>query len=346
MGEEEWKSLPPRSSIPLSQPSGDSEWTIYEIVPGHFINISACFSAFNFEYRDVHMTAAGAITERSTPWSLVLVAREYNMQEVETYLGLDPSRQAIADRGILDLQVKPDSSTDGDTTYPPPPPLDDLLRLPADEISPSALMIDSLEGAMHFRLGNGLDGNVTFQMCMDCTSNGVTVHMDYACLFSSVLFGESSGAGRAADALSAVINLAGFNVYDQYLASKMDFAEQVRLVTTLEVIVPGSWPPSTTECAGFIAVASLLVAHLAVVTGITVLYVRHRRYSRYGNVWHAISQLVASEELEETLELGNNASDKAVVASLRTKKSSQEDVLVKLGKTDGCENIKVCKSGT
>lgn len=340
MGSEQWESLPPSSSMPSSQPSEDSEWTIYEIVPGHFIKLSACFSAFNFAYRDIRMKAAGGITEPSTPWSLIM-ATGYNMQEVEAYLGLDPSRQTIAGRGILDLQIKPDDSTNSDATSTPPPPLGELFCLPADEITPIALMIDALEVAMKFELGNGNRRNLTFTLCTYCYVNGATVHLDYASLFSSVLLRESSGAGRAADALSAFINLAGFNVYEQYLASKMDVAQHVRLVMTLEVIVPGSWPPSTTECAGLIAVASLLAAHMAVVTAITVLYVRHTRYSRYGNVWHVISQLAASEELTETLELGNNASDKAVVASLRAKKSSKDDVLVKLGKTDGCENIKV-----
>lgn len=160
-----------------------------------------------------------------------------------------------------------------------------------------------------------------------------------------MLLGNSSAAGRAADALHAFINLAGFNVYDQFLAGTMDVAEQVRVVTTRVVTVPGSWPSSASNCAGFIAVASLLTAYVALVTGIAVLYVRRTRYSRYGNLWHVVSQLVASEELEKTLELGNNESDKAVMEGLRTKGSNKEDVLVKLEKTDG-ETIKVKRLGT
>lgn len=175
---------------------------------------------------------------------------------------------------------------------------------------------------------------------------GVPVDYDYASLFSGIILGNDSGGGRAADALHASISVAGLNVYDKFLASSMDVTEQVRLVTTHEVTVPGSWPPSTAACAGLVAVASLLATYLALVTGTTVLYFRHTRYSRYGNVWHVVSQLVASEELEETLELGNDAGDKAVLKGLRAKESVKEDVLVKLGKSDGCENIKVKKYGT
>lgn len=89
-------------------------------------------------------------------------------------------------------------------------------------------------------------------------------------------------------------------------------------------------------CLTSCPVTSLLAAYVAVVTVVTVLYVRHTCYSRYGNVWHIISQLAASEELEETLELGNNAGDKAVGKGLRTKGLSKVDVLVKLRKADGC----------
>ncbi|KKY39830.1 hypothetical protein UCDDA912_g00145 [Diaporthe ampelina] len=330
--------------MPPGQPLGDSEWAIYEVVPGHFIKLSACFSDFNFAHRDIRMTSAGATTERSTPWSLVL-GKDFEMDEVETYLGLNPTRQAIADRGILNLQVKPDS-IGGDAPYAPPPTFEDLLDLPTDEISPSAITVSSLQLETSFGLTNGNTKNTTFTLCGRCTIDAITVHMDYASLFSSVLLGGSSGgAGRAADALHAFISLVGFNVYDQFLAGTMDVAEQVRLVTTLEVTVSGSWPPSRAACAGFIAVVSLLAAYMALVAGITVLYVQHTRYSRYGNVWHVISQLVASEELEETLELGNNAGDKAVVQGLRANALGNDDVLVKLGKTDGCENIKVRKYG-
>ncbi|KAH8753507.1 hypothetical protein F5883DRAFT_688930, partial [Diaporthe sp. PMI_573] len=174
-----------------------------------------------------------------------------------------------------------------------------------------------------------------------CCVNATQVNDEYAFLFTNIVLGDSHRAGRAADALHAFITMAGFNLYYQFLEDTMDVAEEVRLVTTRGVTVPGSWPPSTATCAGFIAVTSLLAAYVAVVTVVAVLYARHTRYSRYGNVWHVISQLVASEELEETLELGNSASDKAVAQGLQRKGLCKDDVLVKLGKADGCEKIKV-----
>lgn len=334
MTEEKWKSMPANLSIESAQPLGDSEWITYEMVPGSFVNLAVCFSAFDFAYRDIHMRAAEATTEHSTIWSLVL-GQDLNMNEVQTYLGLDRSHQSVADRGILTLEV------DDGTPYTPPPPHYDLLDLPAEEISPSALTASSLQLVMSYQFSNGNTKNTTFILCPRCIIDAEIVHGDYAFLFSNIILGDNLGSGRAADALHAFISVAGINVYDQFLANSMDVAEQVRVVTTREVIAPGSWPPSAASCAGLIAVAGLLAAYLSMVTATTVLYIRHTRYSRYGNVWHVISQLVASEELEETLELGNNASDGFVAEGQRTKGMGKEDVWVKLGKADGCEKIKV-----
>lgn len=164
---------------------------------------------------------------------------------------------------------------------------------------------------------------------------------EYAFLFSNLILGDSHRAGRAADALHAFISMAGFNLYYQFLEDSMDVTEQVRLIKTHDVTVPGSWPYSTASCSGFIAVSVLLAAYIAVVTTVTGLYIRFTRYSRYGNMWHTISQLVASEELEKALDLGNNSGDKAVVEILQTKGSRKDDVWVRLEKADGCEKIKV-----
>lgn len=343
MGVEQWQSMPRVLPMPPGDPLGDSEWTIYEVVPGYFIKFSVCFAAFNFAYRDIRMTAAGATTEPSTPWSLVL-DEAYNLEEVQTYLGLNPSHQSATDRGILDLQIQP-NGTASDALPTDIPPMYDIVHLPTEQISPSALTVDTLQLELNYALTNGNTTNTSFGLCYRCSNMISPTHQKYAFLFSSILSGESPDDGRAADALHAFLNIAGFNVYEQFLANSMDVAEQVRVVTTRMVTVPGSWPPSMATSAGFITVASLLAAYITLVPGITVLYVRRTRYSRHGNVWHVISQLVASTELEETLELGNNASDKAVVEGLRTKESSKEDVLVKLEKIDG-ENIKVEKLGT
>lgn len=327
---------PPAISIPLNLSSVNSEWSIYEVIPDRFIKLAVCFSAYNFAYRDTHMIATGETRERSKSWSIEL-NRGSSIDESARYLGLDISHETLADRGTLDLQINPD------TPYTPPPPLAIVLEQPTEEVSPSALAINLLQHEMNIQLGSYKVKNTTFMLCQRCslTDNATQVNDEYAFLFSNIILGDSHRAGRAADALHAFIGMAGINLYYQFLEDTMDVAEQVRVVMTRGVTVPGSWPPSTATCAGFIAVSSLLAAYVAVVTVVTILYIRHARYSRYGNVWHVISQLAASEELEETLEFGNNAGDKTVAEGLRTKGLSKVDELVKLRKADGCEKIKV-----
>lgn len=335
-----WESIPPSFSVQSAQPSANNEWIMYEIVPDYFIKVAVCFSDFDFAYRDIRMRAAQATTEPSTNLSLI-TDENFGIDKVQTYLGLDRSRQSLADRGILSLEVKPDDGT----SYTRPPSHYDLLNEPADKITPGALTASTLRLETGYELCNGGKKNTAFALCIHCYMDALVPPLDYTLLFSSIIFGTPLASGRAADALHAFISLAGLNVYNQFLATSMDVAQQARVVTTREVTVPGSWPPSTAACAGLIAVASLLAAYISLVTVTTVLYIRHTRYSRYGNVWHVVSQLVDSEELEETLKFGNNASDKAVKMGLRTKGPFKEDVLVKLGKIDGCENIKVKRPG-
>lgn len=335
-----WRSMPPSFSLESAQPWADNEWITYEIVPDYFIKLAVCFSDFDFAYRDIRMRAAEAVTEPLTNVSLV-VDENVGIDKVQTYLGLDRSRQSIADRGILSLEMKPNDGT----PYTRPPSHYDLLNQPADTITPGAITASSLRLETGYELCDGGSENTTFALCVYCVMDApVAPHMDLTFLFSSIILDTPPTSGRAADALHAFISVAGLNVYNQFLATSMDVAQEAHVVMTREVTVPGSWPPSTAACAGLIVVASLLAAYLSLVTVTTVLYIRHTRYSRYGNVWHVISQLVGSEELVETLELGNNASDKAVKAGLRTKGPFREDVLVKLGKTDGCETIKVKRS--
>jgi hypothetical protein len=342
--EEKWKWISPNPSMNSADPPGDTEWLTYEVGPGQFIKITVCFSDFDFAYRSIHMRAAGATTERLLNHSFI-IDQNLAIEELKTYLGLDHSRQSVADRGILAMEVTPGNGTVDDAPYVPPPPFNDILKQPADQITPAALTASCLNRETSWGLNNADTANSTFMLCSSCSIAATPLHGDYAALFSSIIIGNGTGSGRAADALHAFMSVAGLNVYDQFLAGSMNVAEKVRVVTTLKVTAPGSWPPSRAACAGLIAVASLLATYFCLVMATTVLYTRHTRYSRYGNIWHVISQLGASEELEETLELGNDAGDEAVVKGLRIKESN-EDVLVKLGRIDGCEKIVVTKLAT
>lgn len=335
LGIDQWQMVSLNNSLGLGQPLNNSEWNSYEITPGYVVKMSVCFAGFNFAYRDIQMRAASSTQEPTTPWSLVL-NDEVDAGQVETYLGLNPSLQTTAERGILDLSI-----LDNSTAYQPPPPMNDVTHLPADEITPSALTVNSLQLEMNYELSDGNTPNTSFTLCRHCIVDGVDVHLEYSFLFSSILLGTPTQAGRAADALHAFLAVAGFNVYDQFLVASMNVAEKVQLVTVVEVTVPGTWPATAAGSAGLIAVGCVLAVYLALIASITVLYVRHTRYSRCGNVWHVVSQLAASEELAETLQLCNNDGDKVVGKDLKKKKSGRTEVLVRLAQNGLNEDVKV-----
>lgn len=175
--------------------------------------------------------------------------------------------------------------------------MDDLIHLPPDEITPSALTVNSLQLEMNYELSNGNTPNTSFTLCRHCIVDGTDVHIEYSFLFSTILLGTPAAEGRAADALHAFLNVAGFNVYDHFLVASKNVAEDVQLVMTVDVQAPSSWPPSAAECGGLIAVVCLLAVYLVLIAGTTVLYVQQTRHSRYGNLWHVIFQLAASKKL-------------------------------------------------
>lgn len=248
MGIDQWQMVSQNNSLPPGQSLNNSEWNSYEIMPGYVIKVSVCFAGFNFAYRDIQMRAASSTQEPSTPWSLVL-NDEVDAGQVETYLGLNPSLQTTAERGILDLPI-----LDNSTAYQPPPPMNDVIHLPADEITPSALTVNSLQLEMNYELSDGNTPNTSFTLCRHCVVDGVDIHVEYSFLFSSILLGTPTQAGRAADALHALLAVAGFNLYDQFLVASMNVAEEVQLVTVVEVTVPGTWPATVAGSAGLIAV--------------------------------------------------------------------------------------------
>lgn len=110
-----------------------------------------------------------------------------SINEAARYLGLNPVHKAIADRDILNLRINLD------TPYTPPPPFADLLNLPTEEVSPSALAVNVLQHEMNIQLGSYRIKNTTFMLCQRCsiTNNATQVNDEYAFLFTNLILGDS-----------------------------------------------------------------------------------------------------------------------------------------------------------
>ncbi|KAI1751983.1 hypothetical protein F4782DRAFT_547254, partial [Xylaria castorea] len=292
------------------------EWTSYEIIPGHFFNISLCFSGYVLDRKVVEMRANWALEEPVINWSPA--AAVHNTSDVQRHLGSASSRANLAARNILDMQIfgEPD---DG----PPTSPANQehfFARLPEPMNISAKRFTPRLEEYVFLEELSATDlPNTSFILCEYCNNFGaaLSVSPESGILFSDII----AQTGRAANALLSyhagvmwLVHYSFLSLYDIFTEAQVASAISART------------PPRCTEssCAGLISVTALLGFHLITVAIITVLYVKQVRFSRYGNIWHAVSQL-SSLETTETLDATNNASDKA------GKHRDGDDDFVKLG---------------
>ncbi|XXH00536.1 hypothetical protein Hte_006884 [Hypoxylon texense] len=326
MRRKDWDAFPIEGSLGVGSPY--YEWQSFEPAPGRHINVTVCFSAFNMARKSVHITAQSALREPSTNWSLTSI--EYNTSDVQRFMGVDEPYRAFGDRGILSMDIigEPD---DG----PPDSPANKIITLNGQHGVENHTIADLttrvLEEIVDYELTEAKDTNSSTLSCYACDGQAYLEHPVLAMLFTSII----AETGRAANAIQSLMTVVGLSWFDGYLSS-LEELQWADIVRTKVVRTPG--PCSEYGCGGYISVVTLLVVHLVYVAVITILYVRQVRYSRYDNIWHTISQLVATE-LRAPLEEANNAGDNVVKSSCQ----ELEDDRVQLGKVPGTGRIEVIK---
>ncbi|GAW27312.1 putative cupin-like domain protein [Rosellinia necatrix] len=167
------------------------------------------------------------------------------------------------------------------------------------------------------------DVNGTWILCFWCHITGFGTHPEYGILFSDIV----SQTGRAANALLSLHTALAWTVHYSYLGS-YNLLHEAHIASTVIVRAPSKCTDG--GCEGLVAVVTLIVFHLLCVAVITVLYVTQIRHSRYGNIWHAVSQLV-NDEMREVLEAANAASDEDAFGDERKGDGDDFVKLVKLG---------------
>lgn len=327
MRREDWDAFP--SEGPLGMGNPYYEWQSFELVPGRQINATVCFSAFNMARKSVHITAQSVLREPSTNWSLTSI--QYNTSDVQKFMGVDEPYRAIGDRGILGMDIigEPD---DGPTDSPAHKivTLDGQRRVENHTIADLTTRV--LEEIIDYELTQSKDLNSSTLSCYACDGQAYMEHPVLAMLFTSIV----AETGRAANAIQSFMTVVGLSWFDAYLSS-LEELQWADIVTTKVVRTPG--PCSEYGCGGYISVVTLLVIHLVYVAVITILYLRQVRYSRYDNIWHTISQLVATE-LQVPLEKANNAGDKVVKSFCQ---ELDDDDRVQLGRVPETGRIEVVK---
>ncbi|ETS76097.1 hypothetical protein PFICI_11484 [Pestalotiopsis fici W106-1] len=290
---EDWPA--DNESHPITDGHRDGEWLSFTIAPDRYVNATLCFPALSTERYVVHLEAETALKEPVIPWNLTTL--QSDTSEVENFLDVKSGNLSHMKRGIfdMDLHQEPDSGPALDVFPPADPNSTMTIGMLASRIP---------ETLVYWNMGYAIGSNQTIPLCLGCYLAPVPIHYEFVALMGNII----TSSGRAAYAVQSLIYMLTTGAYIESL--KLNYpAEPVQLATTTVVRTPG--PCSQYTCGGFISVATLIVVYLICVAAITTLYVGQVRYSRCGNIWHTISQLL-SDDLYTLIANGNNAMDRAI----------------------------------
>ncbi|KUI72581.1 hypothetical protein VM1G_08638 [Cytospora mali] len=155
--------------------------------------------------------------------------------------------------------------------------------------------------------------NYSVYFCSHCYMDGdlTDPHPLLSVIFHAIL----NKTGSVAPAMQSVLFLMAQNQYYSSF-SGFDFGENSTMVYSKTVNIPQEWN-------GITAVAAIVSLNVSCVAMITWLFMRRTRYSKYGDIWHTVAQIL-SPDLRHLLERASRATDKQLKKSLE--EAGSEDV--------------------
>ncbi|OTA98781.1 hypothetical protein M426DRAFT_325730 [Hypoxylon sp. CI-4A] len=308
----EWADLQSLHNISSSTSTENAEWTSFQVQEDRYVNMSLCFMTYNSGLSSVSMTSSGTLHEPNGNWSMT---GDGDSSEARRFFGADPGHQSHAERGILTI----DSIKEAERLSP---------LVPSNSSTPSNQTLAERTASDY---EDGLWSSLTFsgtpstswQACIRCYFHGSVQDPEFSMLVGDTI----KTTGRAADALQAWLTAYGVSFYTEFLTA-FSGAEEAQIAFTKTVQTAGACRDD--ECKGLISVICIVVFHLVCVFVTLALYLRQVRYSRQGEIWHAVSQL-SDEDMRGVLDDANNMDDSAVSRRI---KREEEDVFVKLGRSE------------
>ncbi|RWA13176.1 hypothetical protein EKO27_g1889 [Xylaria grammica] len=297
----DWKQLEQSGRAALRQPVSYGEWVSNEIEPGKFLNTTFFFSVIYATVSSLTMT--GNINQTGPALSWNTTTGLPKIGSVQTLFGADHMHKTPAERGIVSIV--------GDIRDPAP--------LSAFNTN-TTLAQDTIDyGAVSFGAGAAAGvweniGNASVSMCVQCDIRGYSVPDDVAALFQRII-NTTGRASIAIDTYLAVLSLWWY----YYLFPRFNVPGYVDVAFVADVLLPIRW-------RGLTAVLVLVGMNTVVMWIIAALYVRRTRFSRAGNYWHAVAQLI-SEDTIPLLEKSGEIKDEDLTEQLDLE---SEDFLVKL----------------
>lgn len=293
------------SSISLNTPLAKAgEWDTYEVLPTMALNVSLCFAGLQADVYNVSMSTVTDPKEPEVRWDPK--HGEDGAEQGQLFMGTTGSRPNAAERGILSI---------------------------SDFSRPDDLKTEDVDGSSHalWKGPSGFTGMFASQsggswiMCNDCAFDGWAIPPDIAALFARTIH----TTGRAGWAIQNFLTTYTESWYAQILP-QFDVAANIDVTFSTQIRIPRHW-------GGLVAALVMIIVNLICVWAITVLYVIHTRYSRQGNVWHTVSQIM-SEDTRLILEQSNQLMDEDVEKRLK-----MDDCLVFLGKSKGSDKVSVLR---
>ncbi|KAI1408414.1 hypothetical protein F5Y13DRAFT_204766 [Hypoxylon sp. FL1857] len=296
----------------LGTPAPYGEWNSYELYPGSFLNVSLCFSTLNTTISEVEMTSSTDLTEPEFKWSAKL--NTSNVEGLKNFMGGEDAYQSNNERGIFSIQS---------IQHPV------SLSAFAEEVNASSAKDDisfsewALWHGPSAAIWAWASNNQSLILCTSCQMRGLSTLKDGTAVFTSVI----DSSNRVAVAIDTYLAKLVQNFY--YLMFPLfDVPADVEVVFSSEEQIPKKW-------GGLIAVLVMVSVYLICVWVITALYMKNVRYTRQGDFWHAVSQLI-SESTQSVLEKSNELKDDDVEKMLKG-----NDPLVTINRSVGTGKVVV-----
>lgn len=293
------------SSIPLVTPIAKAgEWQMYQVLPTMGLNISLCFAGLQTDIYNVTMSTTIDPKEPEIRWDPIY--SEDGAESGQVFMGTTGSHLSAAERGIL--SISDFRHTDG---------------LKAEDINGSSHAL--WKGPSGFTGMFSDTSGGSYMTCNFCAFAGWPVAPDIAALFTRTVH----TTGRTAWAIQSFLTTYTESWYAQILP-QFDVSAGIDVTFSTQVRIPRRWE-------GLIAALVMVIVNLVCVWAITILYIVHTRFSRQGNVWHTVSQIL-SDDTRLILEQSNRVMDDEVEKRLKV-----DDYLVFIGRPKGSGNVSVMR---
>lgn len=281
-----------------------NEWAGYQFGSAAKLNMTVCQNTIMMGFENITAAATADLEEPTLKYNATV-----HVWETGGILGLmDIGNTASDERGIMKI-----SSTSAYTEDD----LDSMLQgsfnydwLLAQNLARGGIFVEQFNDLILEHVKGGVltsEGaeNYSVYFCSHCYMYGnlTDPHPSFSTLFHAI----ANKTGSVAPAIQSLLFwMAQTQYYNAFPA--FDFGEESTVVYSKTVNIPQHWN-------GIAAVAGILSLNMICVAIIVRLFLRRTRYSRYGDIWYTIAQ-VLSPDLRHLLERASQATDKQIKKSL------------------------------